>query len=116
MMQIDESKRTGQQPRPYLLRRGTGAPGGGSFKRRSLKLRRGTKEGRDMDMDCEHQKNIYLNNLLLINLNKFQGKYLTLSKEQILFNRKEKLVHYLTEVTLRSLEQPKEVKKNLREF
>lgn len=43
----------GQQPRPYLLRRGTAAPTGGSFKRRSLKLRRGTKEGKDMEMDCK---------------------------------------------------------------
>lgn len=51
--QQDESKRTGQQPRPYLLRRGTAAPSGGSFKRRSLKLRRGTKEGRDLDVECE---------------------------------------------------------------
>lgn len=40
--------------RPFLLRRGTTAvsTGGGSFKRRSLKLRRGTKEGKDLD-DCE---------------------------------------------------------------
>lgn len=52
-MQMDDIKRTGQQPRPYLLRRGTAAPGGGSFKRRSLKLRRGTKEGRDMEIDCK---------------------------------------------------------------
>lgn len=43
----------GPQPRPYLLRRGTAAPAGGSFKRRSLKLRRGTKEGKDMEVDCE---------------------------------------------------------------
>lgn len=40
--------------RPFLLRRGTTtAPTGGSFKRRSLKLRRGTKEGKDIETDCE---------------------------------------------------------------
>lgn len=39
-----------QQARPPLLRRGI-APGG-SFKRRSLKLRRGTKEGKDMEAEC----------------------------------------------------------------
>lgn len=38
--------------RPFLLRRGTsGAPTGGSFKRRSLKLRRGTKDGKDIETD-----------------------------------------------------------------
>lgn len=40
--------------RPFLLRRGTsGAPTGGSFKRRSLKLRRGTKDGKDIETDCK---------------------------------------------------------------
>lgn len=40
--------------RPFLLRRGTsGAPSGGSFKRRSLKLRRGTKDGKDIETDCK---------------------------------------------------------------
>lgn len=40
--------------RPFLLRRGTQAtaPAGGSFKRRSLKLRRGTKESKDLESDC----------------------------------------------------------------
>lgn len=39
--------------RPFLLRRGTSnAPTGGSFKRRSLKLRRGTKEGKEIESDC----------------------------------------------------------------
>ncbi|RZC42316.1 unc-80 -like protein, partial [Asbolus verrucosus] len=51
MMQGEETKRIGQPPRPYLLRRGTAAPAGGSFKRRSLKLRRGTKEGKDMEVE-----------------------------------------------------------------
>lgn len=38
--------------RPFLLRRGTTTtPAGGSFKRRSLKLRRGTKEGKDIETD-----------------------------------------------------------------
>ncbi|KAJ8932970.1 hypothetical protein NQ314_014301 [Rhamnusium bicolor] len=51
MLQGEDGKRIGQPPRPYLLRRGTAAPTGGSFKRRSLKLRRGTKEGKDIDME-----------------------------------------------------------------
>ncbi|KAJ8947309.1 hypothetical protein NQ318_004561 [Aromia moschata] len=51
MLQGEDGKRAGQQPRPYLLRRGTAAPTGGSFKRRSLKLRRSTKEGKDVEMD-----------------------------------------------------------------
>ncbi|KAK0091968.1 hypothetical protein PV326_002441 [Microctonus aethiopoides] len=37
--------------RPFLLRRGTAGNATGSFKRRSLKLRRGTKEGKDIE--CE---------------------------------------------------------------
>ncbi|XP_037920959.1 protein unc-80 homolog [Hermetia illucens] len=42
--------------RPFLLRRGTtGAPTGGSFKRRSLKLRRGTKDGKDIEADYSIQ-------------------------------------------------------------
>lgn len=53
-MQGEDGKRMGQQPRPYLLRRGTAAPSGGSFKRRSLKLRRGTKEGKDMETECKY--------------------------------------------------------------
>lgn len=52
-MQGEDGKRIPQPPRPYLLRRGTGAPAGGSFKRRSLKLRRGTKEGKDMEAECK---------------------------------------------------------------
>lgn len=40
--------------RPFLLRRGTATnPTGGSFKRRSLKLRRNTKDGKDLETDCE---------------------------------------------------------------
>lgn len=49
-----DKKRGVQTPsgRPFLLRRGTTAGAAtGSFKRRSLKLRRGTKEGKDME--CE---------------------------------------------------------------
>lgn len=38
------------QGRPFLLRRGTATNATGSFKRRSLKLRRGTKEG---ESDCK---------------------------------------------------------------
>ena len=40
--------------RPFLLRRGTATnPTGGSFKRRSLKLRRNTKEGKEIETECE---------------------------------------------------------------
>ncbi|XP_071051603.1 protein unc-80 homolog isoform X3 [Onthophagus taurus] len=39
----DDAKRASQS-RPYLLRRGVTSTTGGSFKRRSLKLRRGTKD------------------------------------------------------------------------
>ncbi|CAG9815242.1 unnamed protein product [Phaedon cochleariae] len=50
-LQGEDGKRQQQSTRPsYILRRGTAAaPAGGSFKRRSLKLRRGTKEGADLD-------------------------------------------------------------------
>lgn len=39
------------QSRPFLLRRGTTMGNTGSFKRRSLKLRRNTKEGKDLECD-----------------------------------------------------------------
>lgn len=39
--------------RPFLLRRGTATNTGGSFKRRSLKLRRNTKEGKEIETECE---------------------------------------------------------------
>lgn len=43
------------QGRPFLLRRST-AVGTGSFKKRSLKLRRNTKEGRDIESEtCKRQ-------------------------------------------------------------
>lgn len=43
--------------RPFLLRRGTATNTTGSFKRRSLKLRRGTKEGiKEVEMDCKFYK------------------------------------------------------------
>lgn len=49
-----QQRRPGAPVRPFLLRRGTsGAPTGGSFKRRSLKLRRGTKDGKDIEADCK---------------------------------------------------------------
>lgn len=48
--------------RPFLLRRGTATNAtGGSFKRRSLKLRRNTKDGKDIE-DC---KNYFLNVLIV---------------------------------------------------
>lgn len=40
--------------RPFLLRRGTATNTGGSFKRRSLKLRRNTKDGKDIEADCKN--------------------------------------------------------------
>lgn len=47
-----QQRRPAAPVRPFLLRRGTsGAPTGGSFKRRSLKLRRGTKDGKDIETD-----------------------------------------------------------------
>lgn len=47
--------------RPFLLRRGTQAqaPAGGSFKRRSLKLRRGTKESKDLESDRKQLTRFY---------------------------------------------------------
>uniref|UniRef100_A0A1B0CSU9 Uncharacterized protein n=2 Tax=Lutzomyia longipalpis TaxID=7200 RepID=A0A1B0CSU9_LUTLO len=49
---IQPQRRPVAAVRPFLLRRGTaGAPTGGSFKRRSLKLRRGTKDGKDLESD-----------------------------------------------------------------
>ncbi|KAK4883609.1 hypothetical protein RN001_006928 [Aquatica leii] len=51
-VQGEELKRMVPQPRPYLLRRtNVATTAGGSFKRRSLKLRRGTKEGKDMEIE-----------------------------------------------------------------
>lgn len=39
--------------RPFLLRRGTAVGTGGSFKRRSLKLRRGTKDSKEIEAECK---------------------------------------------------------------
>ncbi|XP_067205239.1 protein unc-80 homolog isoform X2 [Linepithema humile] len=48
----EKAKRVPAPPgRPFLLRRSTAAPTTGSFKKRSLKLRRNTKEGKDTE--CE---------------------------------------------------------------
>lgn len=53
-MQGEDKK---SQIRP-ALRRGLGIGTGGSFKRRSLKLRRGTKEGKEiMEAECKRWKN-----------------------------------------------------------
>lgn len=52
----EKNKRIGAAAgRPFLLRRGTaGNTASGSFKRRSLKLRRGTKEGKEIEVEaCE---------------------------------------------------------------
>jgi hypothetical protein len=52
---LEEKK--GRRPpptgRPFLLRRGTAGATTGSFKRRSLKLRRSGKESREIDCDCK---------------------------------------------------------------
>lgn len=54
----DKGKRAqAPQGRPFLLRRGTGGNATGSFKKRSLKLRRGTKEGKDTE--CEACKKVF---------------------------------------------------------
>ncbi|XP_030370602.1 protein unc-80 homolog [Scaptodrosophila lebanonensis] len=48
----EEARRpTASAVRPFLLRRGTATTTGGSFKRRSLKLRRNTKDGKDIETD-----------------------------------------------------------------
>ena len=51
----DEEKRNRRlaQGRPYLLRRSTTGNAAGSFKRRSLRLRRSHRERRDPDSDCK---------------------------------------------------------------
>ncbi|KAK9884494.1 hypothetical protein WA026_007335 [Henosepilachna vigintioctopunctata] len=51
-VQGEDGKKMGQSARPFLLRRGTAQPSGGSFKRRSLKLRRGTREGKEIEAEC----------------------------------------------------------------
>ena len=55
-MDKDKAKRVQPpQGRPLLLRRGTAENATGSFKKRSLKLRRGTKEGKDTECEaCEY--------------------------------------------------------------
>lgn len=45
---------TASAVRPFLLRRGTATTTGGSFKRRSLKLRRNTKDSKEMEADCKY--------------------------------------------------------------
>ncbi|XP_052902471.1 protein unc-80 homolog [Anopheles moucheti] len=51
-IQGEENKRTLATSRNFLLRRGTSAtPAGGSFKRRSLKLRRGAKDLKEVEND-----------------------------------------------------------------
>lgn len=51
----EKAKRVQAPPgRPFLLRRSTAATATGSFKKRSLKLRRNTKEGKDTECEaCE---------------------------------------------------------------
>ncbi|KAH8311397.1 hypothetical protein KR044_006087 [Drosophila immigrans] len=46
---------TASAVRPFLLRRGTATTTGGSFKRRSLKLRRNTKDSKDIETDFNMQ-------------------------------------------------------------
>ncbi|XP_067617924.1 protein unc-80 homolog isoform X6 [Eurosta solidaginis] len=49
---------TASAVRPFLLRRGTATTTGGSFKRRSLKLRRNTKDGKDLEADFKRVDSI----------------------------------------------------------
>ncbi|KAH8363403.1 hypothetical protein KR084_009623 [Drosophila pseudotakahashii] len=52
----EEARRpTASAVRPFLLRRGTATTTGGSFKRRSLKLRRNTKDSKDIETDFNMQ-------------------------------------------------------------
>ena len=58
----DRARRMTTAPgRPFLLRRGTAANvTTGSFKRRSLKLRRNTKEGKDIEVEaCKFCRKIF---------------------------------------------------------
>lgn len=48
-----QSRRPVATVRPFLLRRGTAVGTGGSFKRRSLKLRRGTKGEKEIEAECK---------------------------------------------------------------
>ncbi|XP_037944678.1 protein unc-80 homolog isoform X2 [Teleopsis dalmanni] len=55
----EEARRpTASAVRPFLLRRGTATTTGGSFKRRSLKLRRNTKDGKDLEADFKRVDSI----------------------------------------------------------
>ncbi|XP_017847563.1 protein unc-80 homolog [Drosophila busckii] len=52
----EEARRpTASAVRPFLLRRGTATTTGGSFKRRSLKLRRNTKDSKEIETDFNMQ-------------------------------------------------------------
>lgn len=70
----DKAKRVQPpQSRPFLLRRGTAENATGSFKKRSLKLRRGTKEGKDTECEaCKYTlkkcSNPYKSSIKNINL------------------------------------------------
>lgn len=96
--------------RPFLLRRGTATnPTGGSFKRRSLKLRRNTKDGKDIEADCEFGwRGESLKNL---NCDQLQ----MLSNEQTPFSRDGKFRRSQTAAIIRN-RLPVAGKKNLRAF
>jgi hypothetical protein len=69
---VDEKK--GRRPppsgRPFLLRRGTAGATTGSFKRRSLKLRRSGKEPKEiLDCDCKLVITFMLTTCKLTNIN-----------------------------------------------
>jgi len=63
----DKRSSTSQPPsRPLLLRRGTNSNTTGSFKRRSLKLRRGTKDGlKEVENDCKYRQCQKISNSLI---------------------------------------------------
>ncbi len=99
--------------RPFLLRRGTsGAPTGGSFKRRSLKLRRGTKDGKDIEADCKYYLHDFTSLYLVLNkTQRLNSKY----DEPIPFNREGKFRPFPIEVIHQNREQLV-AEKNLLEF
>lgn len=75
---MDEKK--GRRPppsgRPFLLRRGTAGATTGSFKRRSLKLRRSGKESKEiLDCDCKLVIKFILITCKLTNIKLHKGKF-----------------------------------------
>jgi hypothetical protein len=69
-----KGRRSHPSGRPFLLRRGTAGATSGSFKRRSLKLRRGKEAKEILDCDCKLAvKYIPIYKTLLFKTRLFQG-------------------------------------------